>query len=98
MESVLRVMVVLGLWFLELVVLIIALPYAILRSPFDKGQYASNLAKAVNRAAAAAFGWSGEHGVSHECGTSACRFCRILCEILSVILLDKNHCQKEADK
>lgn len=66
-------------------------------------RYASNNAHAQDRAAAAFLGWDGDATISKECGRELayapkpCRFCRILCAILNVVL-EPDHCRKEGAK
>lgn len=61
-----------------------------------------NIVRAMDALLAAMlpFGWSGRNTVSNECGNelkagTPCRFCRVLCSILSRVL-ETNHCQKNA--
>jgi hypothetical protein len=70
---------------------------------FKRGRsYTSNLVHAQDCAAAAFLGWSGKHTISKECGWELfkdrpCRFCRVLCRILDLVL-ETDHCKKEADR
>lgn len=57
--------------------------------------YISNICKAMDKLLAAMLGWDGASTVSRECGKSSCRFCRILCPVLSWALRE-DHCAKEA--
>lgn len=58
--------------------------------------YGARIFRMYNRTAAAVFGWSGEHGISHECGRSGCVLCKALCRLLGILLSDPEHCAKEA--
>lgn len=60
-------------------------------------QYTANVMHSMDMLLAALFGWNGRSTVSKECGKSDCRFCRVLCRILNVIL-ERDHCKKEASK
>ena len=64
--------------------------------PF-RPQYTANVMHSMDMTLAALFGWDGRSTVSKECGKSDCRFCRVLCAVLHVIL-ERNHCKKEAAK
>lgn len=64
--------------------------------PF-RPQYTANVMHSMDMLLAALFGWNGRSTVSKECGKSDCRFCRVLCRILNVIL-ERDHCKKEASK
>lgn len=66
--------------------------FALVLSP----SYGARIFRTQNRSAAAVLGFSGDHAVSHECGKSDCRFCKLLCPFLSWALDDENHCEKEA--
>jgi len=61
-----------------------------------KTTYAGRVARAQDRATAAVLGWDGNSTVSKECGRSECRFCKILCAILNVVL-EPGHCKKEVE-
>lgn len=57
--------------------------------------YISRIWRQLDRLLAVMLGWDGAKSVSAECGDSDCRFCRILCRILSV-LLEPDHCKRWA--
>lgn len=65
-------------------------------------RYAGNVMHSMDMLAAALLGWNGRATISKECGrelatSSPCRFCRIVCRVLDVVL-EAGHCQKEAGK
>ena len=64
--------------------------------PF-RPKYTANVMHSMDMLLAALFGWNGRSTVSKECGKSDCRFCRVLCRVLHVIL-ERDHCKKEAAK
>ena len=68
----------------------------LLALPF-RPQYTANVMHSMDMLLAALFGWNGRSTVSKECGKSTCRFCRVLCAVLHVIL-ERDHCKKEAAK
>lgn len=81
----------LGLLLVVLAGFVVGLPCLVLAP-----SYGARIFRMYNRTAAAVFGWSGEHGVSHECGKSGCVFCRLLCRALGWMLGDPEHCEREA--
>lgn len=71
------------------------------------GHYISNVSRSMDALVAAMLTWDGRSTVSSECGTQikeqrACRFCRVLCAILSYkifgrwAILEFEHCEKYA--
>lgn len=59
--------------------------------------YAARVFRAMDRLAAVVLDvGDGSRTVSAECGRSECRFCRVLCAVLSVIL-EPDHCRKEGN-
>jgi hypothetical protein len=58
-------------------------------------QYTANVMHTMDMLLAALLGWDGRSTVSKECGRSSCRFCRVICAVLNVIL-ERDHCAKEA--
>jgi hypothetical protein len=60
--------------------------------------YLSNVSRSMDALLASMLGWSGRNTVSNECGMqvvagSPCRFCRVLCAVLSVVL-ETDHCRR----
>jgi hypothetical protein len=91
----LKYVVVLALWILFLLAIFCGFLFGLLALPFNSGYTSRNL-RAHDRAAAAFLGWSGDRTVSKECAQSNCRFCKILCAILSVVL-EPEHCKRQPD-
>jgi hypothetical protein len=61
---------------------------------FGRTTYLSRICRAMDALLAALLGWDGRSTVSKECGASDCRFCRVLCRVLSA-LLERDHCARE---
>lgn len=62
--------------------------------------YSANIVHSMDMLAAALLGWDGRSTISKECGRDLnkddpCRFCRVVCTVLNV-LLESDHCKKEA--
>lgn len=62
-----------------------------------RSRYVANVMHSMDMLLAALLGWDGRSTVSRECGASSCRFCRVLCAVLNVIL-ERDHCAKEAQR
>lgn len=60
-------------------------------------RYTANVMHSMDMLLAALLGWNGRSTVSKECGKSSCRFCRVVCAVLNVIL-ERDHCRKEAQQ
>lgn len=77
---------------------VLAQPFAMMFALFSllggTSTYASSILRAQDKATAAFLGWSGDQTVSKECEQSDCRFCKVLCAVLNVIL-EPNHCKKQ---
>lgn len=82
------------IWLLFVAVQPVAFLTALLSLLGGTSAYASNILRVQDKATAAFLGWSGERTVSKECEESDCRFCKILCAILNVIL-QPDHCKKQ---
>lgn len=83
------------LWLFFVIAQNIALVAGLIGLLLGNFEYTSHIVRAQDRATAALLGWDGNSTVSKECGKSECRFCKILCSILNVVL-EKDHCKKEA--
>lgn len=95
------VVVVPLLWVLfvvaALAAVVMGIPAALLGKLFARAswvEWSERNVHAADKATAAFLGWSGERTVSKECSESGCRFCRVLCRALS-LLLQKDHCARE---
>jgi hypothetical protein len=90
-------------WLLFVVAGVAGLITGLLALPFKRTRrYTSDLVHAQDCAAAAFLGWSGERTISKECGLELqqdrpCRFCRLLCSVLSRVL-ESDHCRKEVSR
>ena len=84
------------LWLPFAVLSIVAIPVALWALATGEWVYAKNLLRAMDKVAAALFGWTGYYTVSAECGASSCVFCKVICAGLN--LLDPGHCAGAAQR
>lgn len=89
---------VVGLWVLVALLVVVGIIPGLLALLIGRSDYTTRVVRSTNRAGAAVLGWDGSNGISHECGKSGCLFCRLLCPILSFLLEEANHCEKEANR
>lgn len=88
-----KYLVVPVIWLLFIVAQPLAFLLALLSLFGGTSTYAGAVLHAQDKATAAFFGFSGNDTLSSECEKSDCRFCKILCAVLNVIL-EPNHCKK----
>jgi len=83
------------LWLPFSLAALVAIPISLI-AVFVEWEYAKNILRAKDRAAAALLGYSGKYTISAECGRSECRLCKWVCGFLD--LIQPGHCDGAALK